>query len=139
MRITSALIISLVALPATAGNIYKWKDAQGQVHYSQTPPERGPVTAKPQGSVQPGVSLQAPPPPVPAAVASTAAPDRTPAPESAEVKAKRCEASKQRLVFLEEHPAQRLMVQGADGSESRMTEEQHDQNIAKAQEAGKGC
>lgn len=136
MRITTALIISLVALPAAAGNIYKWKDAQGQVHYSQTPPERGPVTAKPQGSVQPGVSLQAPPALTPAAVASTAAPDKTP---GAEVKAKRCEASKQRLVFLEEHPAQRLMVQGADGSESRMTEEQHDQNVAKAQEAGKGC
>lgn len=42
MRITPALILSLAALPVAAGNIYKWTDAQGQVHYTQTPPERRP-------------------------------------------------------------------------------------------------
>lgn len=85
------------------------------------------------------MSLQAPPPPAPPAVARTAAPGKVPAPETAEAKAKRCAASAQRLQFLEEHPARRLMVQGADGSEARMTEEQHEQNAAKATEAGKGC
>lgn len=139
MRIASALIISLAALPVSAGNIYKWTDAQGQVHYSQTPPRHGAVVAKPQSSVQPGVSLQAPPPPVPPSIARTAAPEKTPAPETAEAKAKRCANSRQRLQFLEENPARRLMVEGADGSESRMTEEQHDQNVAKAQEDGEGC
>ncbi|MES2884600.1 MAG: DUF4124 domain-containing protein [Pseudomonadota bacterium] len=140
MRITPALIISLAALPAAAGNIYKWTDAQGQVHYTQTPPARGPAVARPQSSVQPGVSLQAPPPPpAPPPAASTAAVGKPPAPETAEAKTRRCEASKQRLEFLEENPARRLMVQSADGSEARMTEEQHEQSVTKAREAGKGC
>ena len=137
MRITPVLILSLASLPVVAGNIYKWTDAQGQVHYSQTPPKRGPVTVKPQGSVQPGVSLQAPA--APAKVSEQAKTDAATAPESTEAKAKRCAESKQRLVFLEENPARRLMVQTADGSEARMTEEQHEQSVTKAQAAGKGC
>ena len=35
----SALILSLaVALPAAAGQLYKWTDANGRVQYSDTPP-----------------------------------------------------------------------------------------------------
>jgi hypothetical protein len=30
-----------VALPAAAGEVYTWKDANGVTHYSQTPPRQG--------------------------------------------------------------------------------------------------
>lgn len=36
----STLALLLAALPADA-EIYKWKDAQGRVHFSDQPPERG--------------------------------------------------------------------------------------------------
>lgn len=145
MRIASLWILGLAAWPALAGNIYKWKDAQGQLHYSQTPPARGTVQLQPQNHVQSGIRLQAP---VPAASATTAPPVAkpatdanapAPAPETKQAKAQRCSESQQRLVFLEEHPARRLFVKGADGSESRMTEEEHAARVVKAQEAGKGC
>ena len=60
-------------------------------------------------------------------------------PETKEAKAKRCTESKERVAFLEESTARRLMIQQADGSESRMTEEEFEQRLAKAREAGKGC
>lgn len=33
-------------LPASAGTVYRWVDAQGHVHYSQTPPKNSKVQAK---------------------------------------------------------------------------------------------
>lgn len=55
MRHLNVLIVSLlVALPA-AGQIYQWKDAQGQTHFSDTPPPNAPVKtlreAKPRATV----------------------------------------------------------------------------------------
>jgi hypothetical protein len=39
MKYLSALLLSLaVALPAAAGQLYKWTDANGRVQYSDTPP-----------------------------------------------------------------------------------------------------
>ncbi len=37
-----ALCLGLTAISAaTAGDVYKWKDANGVTHYSQTPPPKG--------------------------------------------------------------------------------------------------
>lgn len=140
MRIALVLLLGLAALPCMAGNVYKWKDANGQTHYSQTPPPEGATRAQPQSAVQPGVTMSAPPTPKPApSAASKADAPKTAAPESKEGKTKRCTESKERVAFLEESTARRLMIQQADGSESRMTEEEFEQRLAKAREAGKGC
>ncbi len=137
MRIIPVLLIAAATLPAAASNIYKWTDAQGQVHYSQTPPPSGAVSAQSQTRVQPGVSLDTPP--APAAAAKPAKTKPAAVAETAEAKAKRCTAARERQAFLASTIPRRLMVLGADGSESRMTEEQYAESIAKAQEAGKGC
>ncbi|MDO9452740.1 MAG: DUF4124 domain-containing protein [Stagnimonas sp.] len=139
MRTAFALLLSVAALPCAAGNVYKWKDASGQMHYSQTPPPAGSVSVQPQAQVQPGVTMTAPPaPPAPAATAKPADPKAAP-PETKEAKAKRCTDSKERLAFLEERTARRLMIAQPDGSESRMTEEEFAQRVDQAKEAGKGC
>ncbi len=138
MRTAFALLLSLAALPSAAGNVYKWKDASGQMHYSQTPPPAGSVSVQPQAEVQPGVTMNAPPAPPAPATAKPADP-KTAAPETKEAKAKRCTDSRERLAFLEERTARRLMIAQPDGSESRMTEEEFAQRVDQAKTAGKGC
>jgi len=138
MRTASALLLSLASLSAAASNVYKWKDASGQMHYSQTPPPAGAVSVQPQAQVQPGVTLTAPPA-APAEAPAKPADAKAPAPETKEAKAKRCTDSRERLAFLEERTPRRLMIAQPDGSESRMTEEEFAQRVDQAKEAGKGC
>lgn len=139
MRATTLLLLSFAALPVAANNVYKWTDAAGQVHYSQTPPANGASTVQPQKRLQPGVSLQAPPAP-PKAVTPVVKPTKAvAAPETKVDKTKRCAESKTRTAYLEEKTARRLMVTQPDGSESRMTEEEFDKHMTQAKEAGKGC
>lgn len=138
------LLLGLLAQPAAAGTVYKWKDASGQVHYTQTPPPEGavrePVQRSAQADVQPGVTLNAPNPPAAPAKAATAPGEKAAAPiETAEAKATRCAQARERLSFLEERTAYRLMVEQPDGSSARMTEEEFQQRLGKAREAGKGC
>ncbi len=143
MRITTALILSFAALPAVAGNIYKWTDARGQVHYSQTPPSGVDASLQSQSHVLPAANPPVPPAataavPAAAAPASVAKPAAAP-PETRQAKAERCAGASERLAFLEESTPRRLVVQQPDGSEARMTEEEFAERVAKAKEAGKGC
>ena len=39
-------LLLLVSATATAGPLYKWKDANGVTHYSQTPPAQGKFQAR---------------------------------------------------------------------------------------------
>jgi hypothetical protein len=136
-RPVSALLLALPLL-ATAGNVYKWVDAQGQVHYGQTPPDG--VKAINQSGAKPGVTTEAPPAPkVEVAAEPAAKPAEKPA-ESAEDKAKRCSAAKDRIAFLEEKTARRLSVKQADGTDARMTDEEFEARLNKAkQEASGSC
>jgi hypothetical protein len=43
MKTSLLLALSLLALPAAAGTLYRWVDPDGRVHYTDTPP---PATAK---------------------------------------------------------------------------------------------
>jgi hypothetical protein len=41
-RLAPAVVAAwLVAMPAVAGEVFQWKDANGVTHYSQTPPPKG--------------------------------------------------------------------------------------------------
>ena len=129
----------LILLPAAAAQpqMFKWTDANGVVHYTQSPPPKGAYQA-----VQP-----APPPPsaTPAresaqeflrnARASEAEADRKRA-EAAARKAEAaqaCSDARDRLAFLEERPPRRLATKNADGSLSRMTEQEWMQRKSEAQ------
>lgn len=142
MRALTLVLLSLAAWPVLASPVYKWADAQGQVHYSQTPPPNGATAMQGPASLRPGVSVQAPASPSPKAAAPVAAAnpaETAPAVESKADQAKRCTEARQRVAYLEEKTARRLMVTQADGSEARMTEEEFEKRMAKAREAGKGC
>ena len=56
---TAALLIATLLLQSpVSGGIYKWTDASGEVHYSQTPPPNGIATQEIQGAPPPAESQQ---------------------------------------------------------------------------------
>ena len=56
---TAALLIATLLLQSpVSGGIYKWTDASGEVHYSQTPPPNGIATQKIQDAPPPAESQQ---------------------------------------------------------------------------------
>lgn len=145
MRLALTLLLSLTTLPLAAATLYKWRDANGQVHYSQIAPSTVKAADAKIDSRRPGVIMQGAPAPKPAeaetADAKTAA-EKTQlaaATEAPEAKAKRCAEAENRLSFLIESTARRLLVAQPDGSQARMTEEDFEQNLNKARDAGKGC
>lgn len=144
MRLALALSLSLTALPLAAATVYKWRDATGQVHYSQTPPPTGKASDAKIDTRHPGVIMQGTPAPKPAEADATtekkpAGAEVAAAPETREAKTKRCADAEARLSFLIESTARRLMVSQPDGTQARMSEEDYEQNLSKAREASKGC
>ena len=56
---TAALLIATLLLQSpVSGGIYKWTDASGEVHYTQTPPPNGIATQKIQDAPPPAESQQ---------------------------------------------------------------------------------
>ena len=135
------LVLPFAALLATAhaGQIYRWVDAQGQVHYGETPPTG--VSAQQKSGLKPGVSLSAPPPPPTPSAAGTGKPaEKTKPAESAADKAARCKDAREQVAFMEEKTANRIMLPQKDGSVSRMTEEEFGERMKKAQAViGEAC
>lgn len=140
-RAATLLLLSLpLSLPAQ-GTVYRWVDAQGQVHYSQTPPPT--IGAEPQ-AIRP-----VPAGPPPAAAKSAAPPPKTPAAPAAaapdpkaerEARARRCTEARERIQYLEEKTPRRLGIEQPDGSLARMTEEQFQERLDKARdEAIRNC
>ncbi|HKQ24357.1 MAG TPA: DUF4124 domain-containing protein [Burkholderiales bacterium] len=90
----TGLLVTLVcgcvtALPAL-GELYKWTDAEGVVHYSDQPPPpnvKKPVTVKPRNPAPPTAA------PAAAAAAAPAAGPKTPAEQEAEFNRRRVEAA----------------------------------------------
>ena len=72
MRLALTLLLSLTALPLAAATVYKWRDASGQVHYSQTPPPTGKASDAKIDALHPGVIMQGTPVPKPAEAAAEA-------------------------------------------------------------------
>ncbi len=77
MRRVVALFILMAFSPLVFGQAYKWKDAQGVTHYSDSPPPSGTKydMVKTTGSVVPPAGASVPAPaPAPKPAASTTAP-----------------------------------------------------------------
>lgn len=138
-----ALALLLCSLPlAASAQIYKWTDANGQVHFSQNPPQQGnfqdvtpqlPVSGAATGSAPAKRRVRS---------ASAGSSDDA-AQQQLQAKAdneERCAKARERISFLQEKTAHRLFVTGDDGQPARMTDDQFDQQLKDAQDAaGKYC
>ncbi|MGH8517834.1 MAG: DUF4124 domain-containing protein [Panacagrimonas sp.] len=140
-----ASLLLAVSLPGwTQVTVYRWKDAAGQTHFSQTPPTSG------NYDVMRGASLSTTPAPSASAPAaantSTAANDQRARDqrflEEAEAarkakaetkekekvakadKDKRCATARELAQFLEERTARRLVTKADDGNYARMDEDE---------------
>ncbi len=129
------MLLLLGALPVLAqATVYRWVDASGQVHYSQTPPPE--VGALPQNIRTVPASPPAPNAAKPATAEPGAAKPVTSSPEvDLEARAKRCREARERITYLEEKTARRLGIEQPDGSLSRMTEEEFQARLKAARDA----
>lgn len=123
--ILAGLAFGLLAVPAGAA-MYKWVDADGKVHYSQTPPANErfeQLREQPRATEQPAPAA-APP------AASSAQP-----PAGAESAEATCRDAKHRLAALEDAAnAGRLVVKQDDGTMHKLSEEERLNYIIKTRE-----
>lgn len=131
--ILACSVLLTLSTGATAGQIYKWVDAQGNVHFGSQPPE-----GQEAASVNPNISqpktLPAKPP---AADKGThdkqkAADDKVKgdvAKQEAE-REKFCEATRYNLAQLKNNPRLRVEIQGET---RRLTEKERQQRIAESE------
>ncbi|MFI4981078.1 MAG: DUF4124 domain-containing protein [Nevskiales bacterium] len=125
----------LCSLPlAASAQIYKWTDANGQVHFSQNPPKEGnfqdvtpqlPVSGATSGGAAPAKRRQN----------AAAPPTNDTALQAKADNEERCAKARERISFLQEKTAHRLFVTGDDGQPARMTDDQFDQQLQDAQDA----
>jgi hypothetical protein len=150
------LVLSLcfAALPAGA-RMYRWVDAQGQVHYAQLPPAQGayevidrPASAPPSSPVPastPEQEQEQEPAQAQdsetrrfldqAEAAERAAAEDKARQQQAQAEARTlCEQARQRLAQLDERTARRLAVENPDGTMARMDEEEFERRRAVAQQ-----
>ncbi|HEX7112829.1 MAG TPA: DUF4124 domain-containing protein [Mizugakiibacter sp.] len=69
-------IVLMLALPAFAGQVYKWTDAKGTVHYSDSPPPQGARYSRVRVA---GAAAQTPEQPAPGQTPPGGAPGAAPA------------------------------------------------------------
>ncbi|MBS1154703.1 MAG: hypothetical protein H6R07_627 [Proteobacteria bacterium] len=103
-RMTLLLLSMLLAGAAVAGQIYKWKDAEGKIHYSDTPPpvDSKVTTLKMRAEDQPVSAVASPKaPPIVGKSASAAAASAPAAPAPSEKDPKLCQQAQARKTFLQ--------------------------------------
>jgi hypothetical protein len=138
MIITGSLLLALSAT-ASASQVYKWVDAQGNTHFGNQPPQGQDATQVNTGVSQPKPAT--PPAPAPLPLPGT---EQDPAQKAIDEKVKQevaakeverkkyCEAVRTHLAQLQNNP--RLMVE-VDGEKRRFTEEERQAKIAEDQKS----
>lgn len=141
--ITSLVIgtaLACVATLASAQQIYKWKDAKGVTHFSQTPPAVGKTYTKMNLEGQPAVSSNPPPAsadteseqPTTTEAANTPAPASTATqPDTASNRAKLCTQLNSNIKLLQ--GKQPVVTKGANGKQQVMSDNAREQQLATAQ------
>lgn len=131
-------LLSGVTLATSASEIYRWIDPSGVIHFSQDPP-----SGLSYQRVTPRTSPSTAAPAVDALrkrdAADTAASGAAEQSRQAALKLKadtleRCAKARERITFLEEHPAHRLAKKGPDGQDVRFTEEDFAAEMKKAKD-----
>lgn len=136
-RVALAALLLGLAVPAAAETMYRWVDAEGTVHYSQTPPESGDYRRVESPRLQSHAA--------PAVEAIDRFTDRAEAARAQRraaqaeqetletLRLQRCQAARDRLAFLDEKTAHRLLRVAEDGNPVRYTEEMFQEERARAQ------
>ena len=110
VRALAACALATVALGASAQQIWKWRDAQGQVHVSDHPPPAGAsVLQKPSGTPITAADLGANATSAPAAAAAPAASGAKPAVDP-ELARRKAEADKKKADLLAQQQAQQKQL-----------------------------
>lgn len=131
--ILACSVLLTLSTGATAGQIYKWVDAQGNVHFGSQPPE-----GQEAASVNPNIS-QPKTPPAKSPVADKGTDDKQKAVDDkvkedvAKQEAERekfCEATRYNLAQLKNNPRISVEIQGET---RRLTEEERQQRIAESE------
>ncbi len=137
MIITGSLLLALSAT-ASASQVFKWVDAQGNTHFGAQPPQGQDATPVNTGVAQP---KPATPTPAPLPLPGT---EQDPAQKAIDEKVKQevaakeverkkyCEAVRTHLSQLQNNP--RLMVE-VDGEKRRFTEDERQAKIAEDQKS----
>lgn len=125
------LIASFLILPAaTATDVYRWKDANGTVHFADAPPPNG----VPYKIVNLSSGTERDPTPPPAAAASADAKPPAPAPkeleDTPENRALYCKQMDERIALLE---SDKPLTLGADSTQV-MSDEQRATELATSRE-----
>jgi hypothetical protein len=144
MRLSSWLapLLLVPTLAIADGTVYRWTDANGQTHFSQTPPGAGKKYDMIQGKRAPSTT----PPSADGSPAGPSADDvrnkeqefirnaEAERKSKAEAKAKekadretartKCNQARERVTFLEERTARRLVTKADDGNYARMNEDE---------------
>ncbi|MET0330980.1 MAG: DUF4124 domain-containing protein [Dyella sp.] len=125
MRRTFAALALLLSVPMALAQVYKWTDASGTVHYSETPPARGSYkTLRASGSAQalaPASAASSPPAPTQAGTATGNAANPS----------KLCEDLQRNMNLLQGTDA--LSVTDANGAQVPMDAPRRAQELALAQ------
>lgn len=145
--LAACLLVLTVSGIAADKPVYRWKDADGRVHYGQIPPQgvryeevrpRGPRPASPatRDTADTGLSGEVD------QFLEQAAREREAEQEAEakaraerEVAARNCQIARDRAQNLEERGARRLAVKKDDGSLARMTQEEFEERTAETQRA----
>ncbi len=133
-RMTLFLLSMLLAGAAVAGQIYKWKDAEGKIHYSDTPPPADAkiTQLKMQAGDQPVSSVASPKAPPIVGKSASAAEASAPQAQS-EKDPKICQQAKARKTFLSS--GQLTKTVNEKGEVEFLNEQKRNAELAEAQKA----
>lgn len=128
------LLCSLLAGTAVAGAVYKWKDADGRIIYSDTPPPAGASSLPIRASEQPVSSIvSAKALPITGKNASGVAEASAPAAEASSKDPKLCQQAQARKAFLQS--GQLTKSVNEKGEVEFMNEQKRATEMAEAQKA----
>jgi hypothetical protein len=129
MRRTLTVLALLLSAPLALAQVYKWTDANGTVHYSETPPANGSYkTMRTPGSAQ---ALLTPAPPAAASTPPPAATRGGAATDNPADRGKLCGDLQRNMDLLQ--GSQPLTVANADGAQVPMDAPRRAQELALAQ------
>lgn len=139
MHRPTLLLLSLVLSCAADAQIYRWTDANGQIHFGEKPPEQGQYERlrdleATQGADGGGKNLQKFLSDRDAAATESQEQRQRSLRAEAE-RAERCAKARERIAYLEGKTARRLFTKEADGQVSRLTDEQFQQRVDAAHKA----
>jgi hypothetical protein len=134
MRLFLLILLVLATSTASADTIYKWVDSNGVTHYGEAPPGAQPYQKLNANTSKTGAGFGGGEGFLDQAAKERAASQASEASEKAAqaAKAERCAKARERITFLDQHPAHRMLTTGDDGQPSRVTDEQYTEMTSKA-------